>query len=97
MHIQQSARDGCIVVTLTGDLDIAAAPKVQRPLLNGLDDQPSLDANSTLLRPPNSARCLARLPDHRCRPTGSGSDQRSGLLGDLPAGSRQAVAGGLRF
>jgi anti-anti-sigma factor len=40
MHIQQSARDGCIVVTLTGDLDIAAAPKVQRGLLNGLAEQP---------------------------------------------------------
>ena len=40
MHIQQSARDGCIVVTLTGDLDIAAAPKVQRALLNGLAEQP---------------------------------------------------------
>jgi anti-sigma B factor antagonist len=40
VHIQQSARDGCIVVTLTGDLDIAAAPKVQRALLKGLAEQP---------------------------------------------------------
>jgi anti-anti-sigma factor len=40
MHIQQSARDGCIVVTLTGDLDTAAAPLVQRALLRGLAEQP---------------------------------------------------------
>jgi anti-anti-sigma factor len=40
MHIEQYARDGCIVVTLTGDLDIAAAPQVQRTLLKCLAEQP---------------------------------------------------------
>ena len=40
MQIEQSARDGCIVLTLTGDLDIAAAPEVQRALLKCLARQP---------------------------------------------------------
>jgi anti-anti-sigma factor len=40
IHIEQSARDGCIVVTLNGHLDIAAAPKVQRALLKCLAEQP---------------------------------------------------------
>jgi anti-anti-sigma factor len=40
LHIEQSARDGCIVVTLIGDLDIAAAPRVQRALLRCLAEQP---------------------------------------------------------
>jgi anti-anti-sigma factor len=40
MHIEQSARDGCIVVTLIGDLDVAAAPRVQRALLRCLAEQP---------------------------------------------------------
>jgi anti-anti-sigma factor len=40
VHIQQAARDGCIVVSLVGDLDIAAAPQVQRTLLKCLAEQP---------------------------------------------------------
>jgi anti-anti-sigma factor len=40
MHIEQSAVDGCIVVALIGDLDIAAAPRVQRALLKCLAEQP---------------------------------------------------------
>jgi anti-anti-sigma factor len=40
MQIKQDARDGCIVVTLTGDIDIAAAPRVQRTLLKCLAEQP---------------------------------------------------------
>jgi hypothetical protein len=32
MRIEHSARDGCIVVTLVGQLDLAAAPKVRRAL-----------------------------------------------------------------
>ena len=40
MHIEQSARDGCIVVSLIGDLDIVAAPRVQRALLKCLAEQP---------------------------------------------------------
>jgi anti-anti-sigma factor len=40
MHIEHSARDGCIVVTLVGDLDLAAAPSVQRALLKSLAEQP---------------------------------------------------------
>jgi anti-anti-sigma factor len=40
VHIQQSAREGCIVLALTGDLDTAAAPRVQRALLRGLAEQP---------------------------------------------------------
>ena len=40
MHIEQAARDGCIVMTLLGDLDVAAAPIVQRALLKCLAEQP---------------------------------------------------------
>jgi anti-anti-sigma factor len=40
MQIEQSARDGCIVLTLTGDLDLAAAPQVQRAVLKCLARQP---------------------------------------------------------
>jgi anti-anti-sigma factor len=40
MQIEQSARDGCIVLTLVGDLDVAAAPLVQRVLLKCLAKQP---------------------------------------------------------
>ena len=40
MHIGHSARDGCIVVTLVGQLDLATAPKVRRALLKHLADQP---------------------------------------------------------
>ena len=40
MHIEHAARDGCIVVTLVGQLDLAAAPKVRRALLKHLADQP---------------------------------------------------------
>src|SRR5215207_1305876 len=40
MHIGHAARDGCIVVMLIGELDLAAAPKVRRALLKHLADQP---------------------------------------------------------
>ena len=40
MHIEHSARDDCIVVTLVGRLDLAAAPKVQRALRKYLAEQP---------------------------------------------------------
>jgi anti-anti-sigma factor len=40
MRIEHSARDGCIVVTPVGQLDLAAAPKVRRALLKHLADQP---------------------------------------------------------
>jgi anti-anti-sigma factor len=40
INIEQAARDGCIVVSLVGDLDIAAAPRVQRTLLKCLAEQP---------------------------------------------------------
>jgi anti-anti-sigma factor len=42
MHIEQSARDGCIVVTLLGDLGVAAAPIVQHALLKCLAEQPDV-------------------------------------------------------
>jgi anti-anti-sigma factor len=40
MDIEQSAQDRCIVLTLVGDLDVAAAPQVQRALLRCLAEQP---------------------------------------------------------
>jgi anti-anti-sigma regulatory factor len=40
MDIGHAARDGCIVVTLVGQLDLATAPKLRRALLKHLADQP---------------------------------------------------------
>jgi anti-anti-sigma factor len=40
IRIEQAARDGCLVVSLVGALDIAAAPQVQRALLKCLAEQP---------------------------------------------------------
>jgi anti-anti-sigma factor len=40
MDIEQSAQDGCIVLTLIGNLDVDAAPQVQRVLLRCLAEQP---------------------------------------------------------
>jgi anti-anti-sigma factor len=40
MDIEQSAQDGCVVLTLIGNLDVAAAPQVQRVLLRCLAEQP---------------------------------------------------------
>lgn len=40
MDIEQSAQDGCIVLALIGNLDVAAAPQVQRVLLRCLAEQP---------------------------------------------------------
>jgi LuxR family transcriptional regulator, maltose regulon positive regulatory protein len=40
MRIQQSSRQGCVVLTLAGRLDLAAAPQVQRAILKQLAEQP---------------------------------------------------------
>lgn len=40
MEIEQSARDGCVVLALTGRLDLGAAPVVQRALLRCLNEEP---------------------------------------------------------
>jgi LuxR family transcriptional regulator, maltose regulon positive regulatory protein len=40
MHIQHSSRQGCVVLTLAGQLDLAAAPEVQRAILKQLAQQP---------------------------------------------------------
>ena len=40
MRIQQSSRQGCVVLTLAGRLDLAAAPQVQRAILKELAEQP---------------------------------------------------------
>jgi anti-anti-sigma factor len=40
MRIDQYASDGCIVLALAGDLDVAAAPQVQRAVLKCLAEQP---------------------------------------------------------
>jgi LuxR family maltose regulon positive regulatory protein len=40
MRIQQSSRQGCVVLTLAGRLDLAAAPEVQRAILKQLAEQP---------------------------------------------------------
>ena len=40
MRIEQSTRDGCTIVTLTGELDRSAAPRIQQLLLRRLREQP---------------------------------------------------------
>jgi len=40
MRIQQSTRDGCTIIALTGHLDHAAAPSLQPLLLRRLREQP---------------------------------------------------------
>jgi anti-anti-sigma regulatory factor len=40
MRIQQSRRQGCVVLTLAGRLDVAAAAEVQRAILKQLAEQP---------------------------------------------------------
>ena len=40
MRIQQSSHQGCVVLTLVGRLDVAAAPQLQRAILKQLARQP---------------------------------------------------------
>src|SRR5215218_4877045 len=40
MRLQQSSRQGCVVLTLAGRLDLAAAPQVQRAILKQLAQRP---------------------------------------------------------
>jgi anti-anti-sigma regulatory factor len=40
VRIEQSTRDGCTIVALTGDLDRSAAPRIQQLLLRRLREQP---------------------------------------------------------
>ena len=40
MRIQESSQDGCVVLTLAGRLDLAAAPQLQRAILKQLAQQP---------------------------------------------------------
>ena len=40
MRIQQSSRQGCVVLTLAGKLDLAAVPQLRRTILKQLADQP---------------------------------------------------------
>src|SRR4029453_14349949 len=40
MRIQQSSRQGCVVLSLAGRLDLAAAPRPQRAILKQLVQQP---------------------------------------------------------
>jgi anti-anti-sigma factor len=40
MRIQQSSHQGCVVLTLVGRLDLAAAPQVQRAILKQLAEHP---------------------------------------------------------
>ena len=40
MRIQQSSQQGCVVLTLAGQLNLAAAPQLQRAILKHLAQQP---------------------------------------------------------
>ena len=40
MEIQHSTRDGCLVVSLTGTVDLSSVSQIQRALLKDLSDQP---------------------------------------------------------
>jgi anti-anti-sigma factor len=85
MHIEQSAHDGCIVVTLIGDLDIAAAPRVQRALLKCLAEQPDAvicDLSRVATIDPVCASVFAAVAD---RPRSRWPDSRVLLCGARPA------------
>ena len=40
MQITHSAKDNCLLVTLTGKITLATAPQIQRALLKDLAEQP---------------------------------------------------------
>ena len=40
MEIQRSTRDGCVVVSFTGSIDLSSVSQIQRALLKDLSDQP---------------------------------------------------------
>jgi anti-anti-sigma factor len=40
MEIHHSTKDGCQVVTLTGSIDLASAPEIQRALVKDLSEEP---------------------------------------------------------
>jgi anti-anti-sigma regulatory factor/anti-sigma regulatory factor (Ser/Thr protein kinase) len=40
MEIQHSTTDGCQVITLTGSIDLASAPQIQRALVKDLSEEP---------------------------------------------------------
>jgi anti-anti-sigma factor len=40
MEIQHSTKDGCLVVALTGSIDLFSAPQIQRALVKDLSEQP---------------------------------------------------------
>ena len=48
MRIQQSSHQGSVVLTLTGRLDPAAAPQVERAILKQLAEQPPGLAPTTI-------------------------------------------------
>lgn len=91
MDIVRSAGEGCVVLTLTGVLDRAAAPAVQRALLRCLAEQPDAvicDLSGLEALDPGCATVFAAVA-HRPRnrwPDG----------GLVLCGARPAVAGVLR-
>jgi anti-anti-sigma regulatory factor/anti-sigma regulatory factor (Ser/Thr protein kinase) len=40
MEIQHSTKDGCLVVALTGSIDLFSAPRIQRALVKDLSEEP---------------------------------------------------------
>jgi anti-anti-sigma regulatory factor/anti-sigma regulatory factor (Ser/Thr protein kinase) len=40
MEIQHSTKDGCLVVALTGSIDLFSAPRIQRTLVKDLSEEP---------------------------------------------------------
>jgi anti-anti-sigma regulatory factor/anti-sigma regulatory factor (Ser/Thr protein kinase) len=40
MEIQHSTKDGCLVVALTGSIDVFSAPQIQRALVKDLSEEP---------------------------------------------------------
>ena len=67
MRIEQSTRDGCTIITLTGHLDRAAAPQIQQLLLRRLLAQPIAvicDLSEVWTLDPASASVFATAAHH---------------------------------
>jgi LuxR family transcriptional regulator, maltose regulon positive regulatory protein len=68
MRIAHSTRDGCLVVTLTGQITLSTAPQIQRALLKALAEQPLAivcDLGGVDALDPVCATVFATVANHR--------------------------------
>jgi LuxR family maltose regulon positive regulatory protein len=93
MQITHSTRDGCLVVTLTGQITLSTAPQIQRALLKDLAEQPSAivcDLGGVDALDPVCATVFATVANH---PAGRWPATSLLLCGAQPAVAK--VLGGL--